>query len=197
MAEIIAPTVAALGRRGIAYRGVLFAGLMIDAEGPKLIEYNVRFGDPECQVLMMRLKDDLLTVADRRRRRRARPGRACAGATRRRSPSSWRAKGYPGAYRRAPRSAASRRRRGRPASKSSMPARAARAARLVADWRPRAQCHRRGRTVARGAGARLRGGRPHRLAGRLLPPRHRLARGQREKRGWRGLTAHVSAIFSL
>ena len=62
MAEIIRPTVAALARRGIPYRGVLFAGLMIDAEGPKLIEYNVRFGDPECQVLMLRLKDDLLTI---------------------------------------------------------------------------------------------------------------------------------------
>ncbi len=62
MAEIVRPTVAALARRGIAYRGVLYAGLMIDAEGPKLIEYNARFGDPECQVLMMRLKDDLLTI---------------------------------------------------------------------------------------------------------------------------------------
>ncbi len=62
MAEIIRPTVAALARRGIPYRGVLYAGLMIDAEGPKLIEYNARFGDPECQVLMLRLKDDLLTI---------------------------------------------------------------------------------------------------------------------------------------
>jgi phosphoribosylamine---glycine ligase len=62
MAEIIRPTAEALAKRGIPYRGVLYAGLMIDAEGPKLIEYNVRFGDPECQVLMMRLKDDLLTI---------------------------------------------------------------------------------------------------------------------------------------
>ncbi len=62
MVEIIRPTVAALRKRGIAYRGVLYAGLMIDAEGPKLIEYNCRFGDPECQVLMPRLKDDLLTI---------------------------------------------------------------------------------------------------------------------------------------
>jgi phosphoribosylamine--glycine ligase len=62
MAEIVRPTLAALARRGIAYRGVLYAGLMITADGPKLIEYNVRFGDPECQVLMPRLKDDLLTV---------------------------------------------------------------------------------------------------------------------------------------
>jgi phosphoribosylamine--glycine ligase len=62
MAEVVRPTVSALARRGIIYRGVLFAGLMIDAEGPKLIEYNIRFGDPECQVLMLRLKDDLLTI---------------------------------------------------------------------------------------------------------------------------------------
>ncbi|MDP3547088.1 MAG: phosphoribosylglycinamide synthetase C domain-containing protein, partial [Phreatobacter sp.] len=44
------------------FKGVLFAGLMITAGGPRLIEYNCRFGDPECQVLMMRLKDDLLTL---------------------------------------------------------------------------------------------------------------------------------------
>jgi phosphoribosylamine--glycine ligase len=62
LGEIVRPTLAALARRGITYRGVLYAGLMITAEGPKLIEYNARFGDPECQVLMMRLKNDLLTV---------------------------------------------------------------------------------------------------------------------------------------
>ena len=62
MDEIIHPTVRTLAGRGIIYRGVLYAGLMLTADGPKLIEYNVRFGDPECQVLMMRLKDDLLTV---------------------------------------------------------------------------------------------------------------------------------------
>jgi phosphoribosylamine--glycine ligase len=62
MAEIVRPTVAALAARGIPYRGALYAGLMLTAEGPKLIEYNVRFGDPECQVLLFRLKDDLLTL---------------------------------------------------------------------------------------------------------------------------------------
>ena len=62
MAEIVRPTVEALAARGILYRGVLYAGLMITPEGPKLIEYNVRFGDPECQVLMLRLNDDLLTI---------------------------------------------------------------------------------------------------------------------------------------
>ncbi len=62
MAEIIRPTVAGMAARGTPYRGVLFAGLMITAEGPKLIEYNVRFGDPECQVMMVRLKSDLLAA---------------------------------------------------------------------------------------------------------------------------------------
>lgn len=60
MAEIVEPTVKAMAKIGAPYRGVLYAGLMITPEGPKLIEYNVRFGDPECQVLMMRLKSDLL-----------------------------------------------------------------------------------------------------------------------------------------
>ena len=97
MAEIIRPTVAALARRNIPYRGVLFAGLMIDAEGPKLIEYNVRFGDPECQVLMLRLKDDLLTILN-----------AAVDGVLDRVSVRWRddaalsvvmaAKGYPGAY---------------------------------------------------------------------------------------------------
>ena len=60
MDEIIHPTVRALSRAGAPYKGVLFAGLMITKEGPQLIEYNVRFGDPECQVLMLRLMSDLV-----------------------------------------------------------------------------------------------------------------------------------------
>jgi len=60
--EIIKPTVRAMRARRTPYQGVLFAGLMITADGPKLIEYNVRFGDPETQVLMMRLKSDLLAA---------------------------------------------------------------------------------------------------------------------------------------
>jgi len=59
MAEIIEPTVRTMREDGNLYSGVLFAGLMLTADGPKLIEYNARFGDPECQVLMMRLRDDL------------------------------------------------------------------------------------------------------------------------------------------
>jgi phosphoribosylamine--glycine ligase len=60
--EIVRPTAIAMARAGMPYRGVIFAGLMIAKDGPKLIEYNARFGDPECQVLMTRLKDDLLTL---------------------------------------------------------------------------------------------------------------------------------------
>ncbi|MGD9501183.1 MAG: phosphoribosylamine--glycine ligase [Methyloceanibacter sp.] len=60
MAEIVLPTVRAMNERGTPFKGVLYAGLMIVSGAPKLIEYNVRFGDPEAQVLMMRLKSDLL-----------------------------------------------------------------------------------------------------------------------------------------
>ena len=62
METIIKPTVATMKARGTPYSGVLFAGLMITKDGPKLIEYNCRFGDPECQVLMLRLKVDLLAL---------------------------------------------------------------------------------------------------------------------------------------
>ncbi|MGL5737234.1 MAG: phosphoribosylamine--glycine ligase, partial [Beijerinckiaceae bacterium] len=62
MAEIIRPTVAEMKKRGTPFKGVLFAGLMITKTGPKLIEYNVRFGDPECEVLMPRLKSDIVAA---------------------------------------------------------------------------------------------------------------------------------------
>jgi phosphoribosylamine--glycine ligase len=60
MEQVIQPTVRAMARAGTPFKGVLYAGLMITREGPKLFEYNCRFGDPECQVLMMRLKSDIL-----------------------------------------------------------------------------------------------------------------------------------------
>ena len=97
MDEIIHPTVRAMRARGTPFKGVLYAGLMITAEGPKLIEYNVRFGDPECQVLMMRLESDLLEALEA-------TANGMLGAVDMR----WRddvaltvvmaAKGYPGAY---------------------------------------------------------------------------------------------------
>jgi phosphoribosylamine--glycine ligase len=60
MEAIVLPTVEVMAKEGAPFKGVLFAGLMIGKSGPKLIEFNVRFGDPECQTLMLRLKSDLL-----------------------------------------------------------------------------------------------------------------------------------------
>jgi len=60
MDEIILPTVRAMAEAGTPFKGVLYAGLMIGAQGPKIFEYNCRFGDPECQVMMMRLKSDIV-----------------------------------------------------------------------------------------------------------------------------------------
>src|SRR6201991_3224641 len=60
MDEFVLPTVAAMKEMGMPFTGVLYLGLMITASGPKLIEYNVRFGDPECQVLMLRLMSDIV-----------------------------------------------------------------------------------------------------------------------------------------
>src|SRR5262249_21701810 len=60
MARIIQPTIAAMAAEGRSFKGVLYAGLMLTQDGPKLLEYNVRFGDPECQVLCVRLMSDLL-----------------------------------------------------------------------------------------------------------------------------------------
>jgi phosphoribosylamine--glycine ligase len=98
METIVRPTVRALAKEGRAYRGVLYAGLMLTPEGPKVLEFNCRFGDPECQVLLTRLDDDLLPWLDGVAR-----GAALAASPR------WRAEasvcvvaasgGYPGEYR--------------------------------------------------------------------------------------------------
>ena len=58
--SILAPTIAGMKAEGRPFKGVLYAGIMVTKAGPKLLEYNVRFGDPECQALLMRLKSDLL-----------------------------------------------------------------------------------------------------------------------------------------
>ena len=60
--KIIIPTIEGMKKIGCKYKGILYAGLMIKNNEPKLIEYNIRFGDPECQALMMRLEDDLLEI---------------------------------------------------------------------------------------------------------------------------------------
>ncbi|MAO65952.1 MAG: phosphoribosylamine--glycine ligase [Balneola sp.] len=60
--EIIAPTISGMKEEGNPYSGILYCGLMITAEGPKVVEYNCRFGDPECQVILPRMKSDVLEV---------------------------------------------------------------------------------------------------------------------------------------
>jgi phosphoribosylamine--glycine ligase len=97
MDEIVLPTVRAMKAMGAPYKGVLYAGLMLTADGPKLIEYNVRFGDPECQVLMLRLMSDLVPAL-----------LACCDGMLRNFDLRWypdaaltvvmAAKGYPGSY---------------------------------------------------------------------------------------------------
>ena len=62
MREIVEPTMAGMLEAGAPFKGVLYAGLILTESGPKLIEYNVRFGDPECQVLMMRLQSDIVPI---------------------------------------------------------------------------------------------------------------------------------------
>ena len=95
--QIVKPTVAEMAKRGTPYRGVLYAGLMIDNGQPRLVEYNARFGDPECQVLMMRLGGQALDLM-----------LACAEGRLAEVAVNWAddhaltvvmaAKGYPGAY---------------------------------------------------------------------------------------------------
>ena len=60
MSRIVLPTVAGMKKRGTPFRGILYAGVMLTEQGPKLFEYNVRFGDPECQVLMLRMMSDIV-----------------------------------------------------------------------------------------------------------------------------------------
>jgi phosphoribosylamine--glycine ligase len=62
--EILNPLLAGLKKRGIRYRGVIYVGLMITKDGPKVLEFNARFGDPECQPIMMRLKSDLVPLLE-------------------------------------------------------------------------------------------------------------------------------------
>jgi phosphoribosylamine--glycine ligase len=96
MREIIDPTMRGMARRGAPYRGVLFAGLMLCDDGPKLIEFNVRFGDPEAEVLLARLDEDiaplLMSAATGALARRAPKLRDVAALT-----VIVAARGYPGA----------------------------------------------------------------------------------------------------
>ena len=177
MDEIVLPTVRAMKAMGAPYKGVLFAGLMIGDSGPKLIEYNVRFGDPETQVLMLRLNSDIVPALLA----------SCDGMLKN-FDLRWRddaaltvvmaANGYPGNYARGTvieglaRGGAGRGRRD--FSRRNQGGRRT----YSGQRRPRAERVGGRRVGGAGAGARLCGGRSHPLARRLLPPRHRLARGR-------------------
>ena len=173
--RIVAPTVRDLADQGMPYSGVLFAGLMLTREGPKLIEYNCRFGDPECQVLAMRLESDLgellLACAENRlaanrtaavfRRNGAHRGACGRGLS-----------GYAEAGR-----AHRRHRRGRGDRRESIPRRHFALARRRSHRQRRTRAERHGvrRKRSRSAGARLCGGRCDRFPRGLLPARHRLS----------------------
>ena len=176
MARIILPTVAGMKARGTPFRGVLYAGVMLTEQGPKLFEYNVRFGDPECQVLMLRMMSDIVPAFLA----------SCDGELKH-FDLRWfpdpaltvvmAAKGYPGDYNKGTRieglddAAADRGRRDLPRRHGGEGRRHPR------QWRARAERLRDGQDRAGGAAARLCGGRSHQMAGRFLPPRHRLAGG--------------------
>jgi phosphoribosylamine---glycine ligase len=95
--EIVEPVLRGLARRGVCYRGVLYVGLMITRNGPKVLEFNARFGDPECQAVLMRLKSDLVPLLE-----------ATIDGRLREAEAEWRsepsvcvvlaARGYPGSY---------------------------------------------------------------------------------------------------
>ena len=177
MDEIVLPTVRAMKAMGSPYKGVLFAGLMITASGPKLIEYNARFGDPETQVLMLRLMSDLLPalIASRDGQLKNFDLRWYPDAA---LTVVMAAKGYPGALR--ARLGDRRSRRGRAGrGRRDFPRRHAGEGRQDRrQRRPRAQRLGDGEDRERGAGARLPRGRQDPMARRLLPPRHRLAGGE-------------------
>ena len=97
MAEIVRPTIAAMAKEGAPYSGLLFVGLMITRDGPRVIEFNCRFGDPECQAILPRLDQDLLPLLDAVAR-----GRGLPASVRWRAASSvcvvMVSGGYPGTY---------------------------------------------------------------------------------------------------
>jgi phosphoribosylamine--glycine ligase len=97
MSEIARPTIAAMGKEGTPYAGVLYVGLMLTADGPRVVEFNCRFGDPECQAILPRLDQDLLPLLEA-----VATGRGLPGAVRWRGDTSvcvvLASSGYPGKY---------------------------------------------------------------------------------------------------
>ena len=169
MREIIEPTLAGMRARGTPYTGILYAGLMLTKDGPQLIEYNARLGDPETQVLLPRLKSDLVTALLA----------ACDGvldsislqwSDARRSPSSWRRRAIPARSRR------DRRSRTSTGPKQSTDVIVFHAGtkqdgdRILANGGRVLNVTALGRTISEAQGESLRGRRCDRLAGGLLPP---------------------------
>ncbi len=172
MKEIIEPTIRGMAESGYPFSGVFFAGLMITAKGPELIEYNVRFGDPECQVLMMRLKSDLLPLL-----------LAAAEGTLGKVTAEWSddpaltvvmaSKGYPGSYEKnTPILSLPEAGDGEKVFHAGTSLEGRRACR---DRRPCAERDRHRPNSRRGAEARLCAARQGGMGKRFLPPRYRLA----------------------
>ena len=177
MDEMIYPTLRALSAMGAPYKGVLYAGVMVTKDGPKLVEYNARFGDPECQVLMLRMMSDIVPALI-----------ACADGQLKNFSLRWfddvaltvimATKGYPGDY-------------GKGSVIEGLDDAAkiegveifhagtkARRRKNSRQWRARAERLRRSaRPSPRRSSAPMQAVDQHQMAGRLLPPRHRLAGG--------------------
>ena len=163
--------------RGTPFRGVLYAGVMLTPDGPKLFEYNVRFGDPECQVLMLRMMSDivpaLLASCDGQLKNfdlRWFPEPALTVVMA--------AKGYPGDYAKGTRIEGLDEAAKVEGVEIFHAGTMAKDGHILANGGARAECLRHQARPSREAQRRAyRGGRPHPMAGWLLPPRHRLAGG--------------------
>lgn len=172
--EIVKPTIRALADMGHPYVGVLYAGLILTRDGPKLIEYNVRFGDPECQVLMMRLKDDIVPLMLA----------SCDGTLGQMS-ARWHdeaaltvvmcAPGYPGEIAKGSTIAGLEAAAATEGVEIFHAGTALRDGRLVANGGRVLAVTALGKTIREARDRAYRGGRPHRLARGVLSPRHRLA----------------------
>ncbi len=179
MAEIVEPALRGMAEMGMPFQGVLFAGLMLTRDGPKLIEFNVRFGDPETQAVLPRLEGDLLALilacAEGRLGKQSfalSPQHALTVVLA--------AEGYPGTPKKGTEIRGLDNAAALPGVIITQAGTKRDGARLLADGGPGAERHRSWRQPGRGAGTGLCRRRCDRLAGRFLPARHRLAGTQEQ-----------------